>query len=138
MGLRVLICLPTFRAIGLAGSQERQARRRVTRSLAQAQSKPPHRRRAVGARRQDILLQFLLEAVTLTVTGGLIGVVGGFFSGWILTRIAAKFLGTITFQPSLTSVVLALAMAIGTGLLFGIYPARRASMLSPMEAIRYE
>lgn len=95
-------------------------------------------RKAVGARRQDILLQFLIEAVTLTMTGGVIGIVIGSLFGWVLAALAAKVLGPFTFAPSISSILLAVTMAVGTGLVFGIYPARRASMLSPMEALRYE
>ena len=95
-------------------------------------------RKAVGARRQDILLQFLLEAVFLTMTGGLIGIAVGAFFGWLLSAIAAKFLGEFTFVLSFFAIFLAVFMAVGTGLVFGIYPAKRAANLSPMEALRYE
>ncbi len=95
-------------------------------------------RKAVGAKRSDILYQFLFEALSLTLTGGLIGLVCGVFFGWFLTQIAAKFLGDLSFVLSITAVLLALAMAIGTGLVFGLYPAKRAASLSPMEALRYE
>ncbi len=95
-------------------------------------------RKALGARRRDILLQFLLEAVSLTVSGGIIGLVIGIFLGWFLTQLAAKALGEIHFILSISSVILALIMAIGTGLVFGIFPARKAALLSPMEALRYE
>ncbi len=95
-------------------------------------------RKAVGARRIDILLQFLFEAVSLTVTGGAIGTLIGIFFGWLLSAIAARFLGEFHFILSVSAIVLALTMAIGTGLIFGLYPARRAASLSPMEALRYE
>ncbi|OGJ61599.1 hypothetical protein A3A67_03185 [Candidatus Peribacteria bacterium RIFCSPLOWO2_01_FULL_51_18] len=95
-------------------------------------------RKAVGATRKDILLQFLFEAVSLTFTGGMIGLVLGIFFGWLLSAVAARFLGDFNFILSGTAIFLALAMAIGTGLIFGIYPARRASLKSPMEALRYE
>ncbi len=95
-------------------------------------------RKAVGARRSDILLQFLLEAVSLTLTGGIIGIIGGTFIAWLLVALAGKFLGSIPFALSIPSVILAVSMAVITGLVFGIYPARRAAMLSPMEALRYE
>jgi len=95
-------------------------------------------RKAVGARRKDILLQFLVEAVALTLLGGLIGIVGGGFFGFLLTRLAAKFLGSLSFALTIGSVVLALGMAVGTGLIFGLYPALRAARLSPIEAMRFE
>ncbi len=95
-------------------------------------------RKAVGAKKRDILLQFLLEAIALTLTGGGIGIVIGVFFGWLLARIADKFLGQFAFILSVPSILLAVAMAVGTGLLFGLYPAKKASDLSPMEALRYE
>ncbi len=95
-------------------------------------------RKAVGARRQDILLQFLLEAVSLTLAGGIIGILGGLSVGWVLSRIASKVLGTFAFAVSIPSILLAVGMAMGIGLVFGIYPAKRAAELSPMEALRYE
>jgi putative ABC transport system permease protein len=95
-------------------------------------------RKAVGAKRRDILLQFLLEAVSLTFTGGMIGLAIGIFVGWFLCQLAARFLGDFSFVLSFSAIILALSMAIGTGLIFGIYPAKRAASLSPMEALRFE
>ncbi|HAI98027.1 TPA: hypothetical protein DCL30_00590 [Candidatus Peribacteria bacterium] len=95
-------------------------------------------RKAVGAKRRDILLQFLLEAVTLTLFGGLIGIVGGGYLGFILTRIAARFIGDLSFALTPGSILLSLGMAVGTGLIFGLYPALRASKLHPIEALRFE
>ncbi len=95
-------------------------------------------RKAVGARRHDILFQFLIEAVTLTVSGGIIGIVLGVYFGWILSLVAEKVLGQFSFVLSIGAIVAAVVMAVGTGLVFGIYPAKKASELSPMEALRYE
>ena len=95
-------------------------------------------RKAVGAKRRDILLQFLLEAVALTLSGGAVGIVLGTFVGWLLAAIADKFLGQFSFVVSLWSILLAVLMAAGTGLLFGLYPAKKASDLSPIEALRFE
>lgn len=95
-------------------------------------------RKAVGARKRDILLQFLLEAVSLTLTGGIIGIILGTGFGWLLARTADKLLGEFEFLLSIPSILLAVAMAMGTGLIFGLYPAKRAADLSPMEALRYE
>jgi putative ABC transport system permease protein len=95
-------------------------------------------RKALGARRHDILLQFLIESVSLTLSGGAIGLVLGVFFGWFLTQLAAKALGQLDFILSLSAVFLAMIMAVGTGLVFGIYPAKKAASLSPMEALRFE
>ncbi|MFH0851649.1 MAG: ABC transporter permease [Candidatus Peregrinibacteria bacterium] len=95
-------------------------------------------RKAVGASRRDILLQFLIEAVALTLLGGIIGIVGGSALGFLLTRLAAKFLGSLSFALTIGSVLLSVGMAVGTGLIFGLYPARRAAKLHPIEAMRFE
>ncbi len=90
-------------------------------------------RMAVGARRSDILKQFLVEALVLTSMGGLIGVFLGFG--------LAKVISLLTPLPSsmpLWSVALAIGFSLLTGLFFGIYPASRASRLDPIEALRYE
>ncbi len=95
-------------------------------------------RKAIGARKRDILLQFLLESVALTLTGGVIGIVIGASFGWLLARIADKLLGEFSFVLSIPAIGLAIAMAIGTGLVFGLYPARKAANLHPIEALRFE
>jgi putative ABC transport system permease protein len=95
-------------------------------------------RKAVGARRRDILLQFLFEAVLLTLFAGLIGVVFGVGLAGLAALIVNKYLETYDFALSVPAIGVALAMAIITGLMFGIYPARKASKLSPMNALRYE
>ncbi|MBM3231358.1 ABC transporter permease [Candidatus Peregrinibacteria bacterium] len=95
-------------------------------------------RKALGARKHDILLQFLFEAVSLTMIGGLIGMIGGASLGALLAAIASKFIGNVPFVISWSALIAAIIMAFATGLVFGIVPARKASNLSPMEAIRWD
>lgn len=95
-------------------------------------------RKALGARRKDILFQFLFEAVFLTLTGGSIGLLLGIGGAWFIAAVTTRFLETYVFALSPFSIVAALGMAALTGLLFGIAPARQAASLAPMEALRYE
>jgi putative ABC transport system permease protein len=90
-------------------------------------------RMAVGARGRDILLQFLVEAVVLSLAGGILGVILGVTSSQIIS--AFVHWPTI-ISPS--SILLAFAFSIGIGVFFGLYPARRAASLHPIEALRYE
>lgn len=95
-------------------------------------------RKAIGAKSIDILYQFLIEAVLLTVAGGVIGVIGGIASSFVIALVVNKLLSAYVFQISPSAIVLAIIMAAGTGFLFGVYPAKRAAAQSPMEALRYE
>lgn len=95
-------------------------------------------RKAVGAKRRDILLQFLVEAVVLTMMAGLIGVLFGLGLAALAAAITNKFLPTYDFVISMPAIFIALGMAFAVGLGFGLYPARKASLLSPMNALRYE
>ncbi|TSA46645.1 FtsX-like permease family protein [bacterium] len=90
-------------------------------------------RKSIGAKRLDINLQFLIEAVALTFLGGLIGI--GF--GWSASLLAAKLFSLPT-TVSVSSILLAFGVSAGIGIVFGFYPARRASRLNPIEALRYE
>jgi putative ABC transport system permease protein len=90
-------------------------------------------RKACGATRGDIMLQFLLEAATLTGIGGAIGIGVGLGVG----RIANAAM-SIASTPPLNLTLLAVGVSVGIGLVFGLLPARRAARLDPIEALRYE
>lgn len=90
-------------------------------------------RKAIGAKRRDINKQFLIEAVTLTFTGGVIGVLLG-----LGISVALSSLGILQAQVSLSSVLLAFGVSALIGIVFGYYPAQRASKLNPIDALRYE
>ncbi|HOK77126.1 MAG TPA: ABC transporter permease [Verrucomicrobiota bacterium] len=93
-------------------------------------------RMAVGARGRDIMLQFLTEAITLSLTGGVIGVLLGVYTPDVLNALSET-----TTWPALTSpdsIVLAFCVSAAVGILFGLYPAWKASQLDPIEALRYE
>ena len=90
-------------------------------------------RKAVGARRKDIMTQFLIESVVLTFIGGITGVVFGWGIAWVLANFADW-----TTKVSVFSIILATSFSIGVGIGFGIWPARQASRLNPIEALRYE
>ena len=90
-------------------------------------------RMAVGARGRDILLQFLIEAVVLSSTGGILGILGGVGG--------AKLITMIKEWPTLVSpqsIIIAFAFSAAVGVFFGFYPARKASQLDPIDALRYE
>jgi putative ABC transport system permease protein len=90
-------------------------------------------RLAVGARPRDIVFQFLLEAVFISASGGLVGIVFGIFA---IPLAAALNQGVALLLPG--SIPLALGVALSVGIVFGLYPALRASQLDPIEALRYE
>jgi putative ABC transport system permease protein len=90
-------------------------------------------RKALGATRRDILLQFLIEACTLTGIGGVIGILVGLAMGR-----AASFALDVTAPVPVTLTIIAVVVSVGIGIVFGMVPARRAARLDPIEALRYE
>ena len=90
-------------------------------------------RRSVGARRFDIVRQFLTESVLISAGGGILGVAFGFFLAWLISR-AADWKTIVTT----VSVLVAFGVSVAVGILFGVYPAVKASRINPIEALRYE
>ncbi|MFA5386405.1 MAG: ABC transporter permease [Candidatus Paceibacterota bacterium] len=96
-------------------------------------------RKAIGATEKDILAQFLSEAVLLTIIGGLIGIILGAFFSFIASLILSKVAGlNWTFTFPVSAALLGLGVSALIGLIFGIYPARKAALKNPIDALRYE
>lgn len=90
-------------------------------------------RKALGAKKKVIIIQFLTESILLTFTGGVLGIIVGIAASYIIAR-ATNF----PFLISPTAIILAFVVSAGIGILFGWYPARKAANLQPIEALRYE
>jgi len=90
-------------------------------------------RRAIGARRSEIVRQFLTESVLISMAGGVLGVAFGFFLAWLIST-TAEWRTIVTTA----SVVIAFGVSVAVGVVFGIYPAVKASRINPIEALRYE
>lgn len=90
-------------------------------------------RKSLGARRRDISIQFLFESVALTFIGGVVGIILGIVASHLVS-----YFGNTTTVVTMASVFLAFFVSAGIGIIFGYYPAQRASKLSPIEALRYE
>jgi len=93
-------------------------------------------RMAIGAQKIDILVQFLFEAVVLSIVGGILGILLGFGASKLLRFI--PMFATITTIVSTGSVLLAFGFSAFVGIFFGYYPARKAAHMDPIEALRYE
>jgi putative ABC transport system permease protein len=90
-------------------------------------------RKAIGAKRKDINIQFLTEAVVITFVGGTIGII----LGWLIS-VGLAYFGILQAQVSLSSILLAFGVSTVIGIIFGYYPARHAASLNPIDALRYE
>jgi putative ABC transport system permease protein len=91
-------------------------------------------RKAIGARRSDIVTQFLAEAVVLTSLGGIIGML----FGWMVSRATRIAFPALPTEVPVWAVALGIGVSVGIGLFFGIWPASKAARLDPVEALRYE
>ncbi|HVT01675.1 MAG TPA: ABC transporter permease [Patescibacteria group bacterium] len=89
--------------------------------------------KSIGAKKKDILSQFLMESVVITLAGGIIGITIGIGGAFLISLVAP-----IPFVISVPAIIIAVGVAIFVGIAFGIYPARRAANLTPIEALRYE
>ncbi len=90
-------------------------------------------RKAIGAKRRDIAMQFVIESITLTTIGGIIGIALGFMAAYLVAAFSP-----LPYRIALWSIIVALLIALIVGLFFGVYPARKAAKLDPVEALRYE
>ncbi|MPN45258.1 Macrolide export ATP-binding/permease protein MacB [bioreactor metagenome] len=90
-------------------------------------------RKALGAKKKTVTTQFLIESVILTFTGGILGIIFGIITSFIIAKVTSSL-----FIVSPTSVFLAFIVSAGIGILFGWYPAKKAANLQPIEALRYE
>ncbi|HAL50082.1 MAG: hypothetical protein UU40_C0006G0009 [Candidatus Uhrbacteria bacterium GW2011_GWD2_41_121] len=95
-------------------------------------------RKSIGATKREILQQFLAEAVLLTMIGGIVGVLGGILSSVVIAIVAKFFLDDWALHIPVSAIVLGVLVATGVGIAFGVYPAKRAANLDPIEALRYE
>jgi putative ABC transport system permease protein len=95
-------------------------------------------RKALGARNRDIMTQFLAESSFLSLLGGLIGILLGWLISLVIGQVASAGGTSLTPAVSVNAILLATLFSIAVGLFFGIYPARRAARLEPVEALRYE
>lgn len=95
-------------------------------------------RKSIGARRRDVMVQFLIEAVVLSGFGGAVGILGGFLLANLIRMLLGKWVTLPPVHTPLWAILIAFGFCAFLGVLFGIYPAAKASKLDPIEALRYE
>ncbi len=95
-------------------------------------------RKAVGARNSDVMIQFLIESASISFLGGAVGIILGIGVSLLVSVIVNALGYNWQFLISIESILSAVIVSILIGVIFGIYPARKASKISPMEALRYE
>ncbi len=95
-------------------------------------------KKALGARNKDILYEFLVEAILLTIFGGILGIITGAFLSFIASKVAQSFGLTWDFIVPIWSIILSVSISMAVGIIFGVFPARNASKLNPIEALNKE
>ena len=90
-------------------------------------------RKALGAKKKDIIAQFLIESIILTFAGGVLGMLVGILLSFVISKLIS-----LPFTIAFGSIVLAIGVSGAIGIIFGWYPARKAANLQPIEALRYE
>jgi putative ABC transport system permease protein len=95
-------------------------------------------KKALGARNKDILFEFLIEAILLTLLGGVVGILGGSLGAFVIAKVAQNFGFAWPFSVPIYGIVLSVSMSMIVGIIFGVFPARNASKLNPIEALNKE
>jgi putative ABC transport system permease protein len=95
-------------------------------------------KKALGARNKDILYEFLIEAILLTLLGGIVGIIGGAFLAFVVSKIAQSMGLTWKFIVPLSGVILSMSVSMIIGIVFGVFPARNAARLDPIQALNKE
>jgi putative ABC transport system permease protein len=95
-------------------------------------------KKALGAKNSDILTEFLIESILVTLIGGIVGIILGAFFGWVIALIAASAGLAWTFSVPMYSIFIGVGVSAAIGISFGVLPARSASKMDPVEAMRYE
>jgi putative ABC transport system permease protein len=95
-------------------------------------------KKALGARNHDILYEFLIEAIILTVIGGVVGIIGGSLGAYAISKIAQSYGLDWKFVVPVWGVILSVSVSAIIGVVFGVFPARNAAKLNPIEALNKE